>query len=57
MTVRMVPGVASAHAKELHSAGVQDVGDSMDQPALPAAAGTWLPCSGGNLITHRLGQT
>lgn len=50
MTVRMVPGVASAHAKELHSAGIQGLGDSMDQTALPAAAGD-------NLMAYRLGQT
>lgn len=42
MTVWMVPGVASAHAKVLHSAGIRDLGDSMGQTAVPAVAGTWL---------------
>lgn len=42
MTVWMVPGVASAHAKVLRSAGIRDLGDSMGQTAIPVAAGTWL---------------
>lgn len=42
MTVWMVPGVASAHAKVLHSAGIRDLGNGMGQTAIPVAAGTWL---------------
>lgn len=38
----MVPGGSSAHAKELHSAGIHDLGYSTGQTALPAAAGMLL---------------